>query len=100
MVYDNEAEKLAELEDMFNELMDIIIEEEKKQRKLVEQVEKIEPPYNNILFKAYIQGKRLVTVASEMHYDYDYMKKMHKKALRKFDNMTPKDTEKHQENMF
>lgn len=79
--------------DYFNEMMDIILTEQEKQKKIVEQVEKIEFPYCNILFKVYIQGKRLVTVASEMNYNYDHMKKMHKIALRKFDNVPPKTTE-------
>ena len=87
MVYDNEAEKLAELEDMFNELMDIILEEEKKQKRLVEVVSKMEFPYRNILYKEYIQGKSLVTVASEMHYNYEYTKRLNGEALNKFDKM-------------
>ena len=88
MVYDKEAEKIAELEDMFNELMDIIIEEKKKQKKIVEMVSKMEFPYRNILYKEYIQGKSLVTVASEMHYNYEYTKRMNGEALNKFDEVT------------
>ena len=74
--------------DSFNEMMKIIIQEEEKQKKIVEQINKIEFPYRNILFKVYIQGKSLVTVASEMGYDYKYMCKMHRIALEKFDNTT------------
>lgn len=84
-VYDNEAEKLAKLMDQFNDLMDIVIEEKEKQKKIVEIVNKIEFPYKNILFKYYIQGKKLVTVASEMHYNYEYTKKISQIALIKFD---------------
>lgn len=82
--------------DCFKEMMDIVLEEEEKQREIVEQVKKVEFPYSNILLKVYIQGKRLVTVASEMNYNYDHMKKMHKIALKKFDNVLPNATEKHQ----
>lgn len=71
--------------DMFNELMDIIIEEEKKQKQIVEVINRIEFPYKNILFKHYIQGKKLVTVASEMRYNYEYTKKSNKIALIKFE---------------
>lgn len=88
IVYDTEAEKLAELEDMFNELMNIILEEEKKQKRLVEIVSKMEFPYRNILYKEYIQGKSLVTVASEMHYNYEYTKRLNGEALNKFDEAT------------
>ena len=87
IVYDNEAEKLVELEDMFNELMDVIIEEQKKQKVIVEMVNKMNFPYRNILYKEYIQGKSLVTVASEMHYNYEYTKRLKGKALNKFDKI-------------
>lgn len=88
VAYDSEAEKIAELMDMFNELMQKIIKEKELQNKIVEQVNKIEFPYRNILYKVYIQGKSLVKTASEMDYDYKYMCKMHGFALEKFDNTT------------
>ena len=87
-VYDNEAEKIAELTDMFDELMNIVIEEEKKQKEIVEMVSKMDFPYRNILYKEYIQGKSLVTVASEMHYNYEYTKRLKGEALNKFDEVT------------
>ena len=86
-VYDREAEKLAELEDMFDELMNIIIEEEKKQKKIVEMVSKMNFPYRNILYKVYIQGKSLVKVADEMNYTYKYLINMHGEALKRFDKI-------------
>lgn len=86
-VYDNEAEKLASLMDKFNELMDIVIREKEKQRKIVEIINKIDFPYRNILFKVYIQGKSLVTVASEMHYSYVQLCRKHGIALNKFDEI-------------
>ncbi len=88
MIYDKEAEKLVELEDMFGELMNIIIEEEKMQKEIVKAISKMEFPYRNILYKVYIQGKSLVTVASEMHYNYEYTKRIKGEALNKFDEVT------------
>lgn len=73
--------------DSFNEMMKIIIQEEEKQKKIVEQINKIEFPYRNILFKVYIQGKSLVTVASEMKYDYKHMCYKNGIALNKFDEL-------------
>lgn len=90
VVYDSEAEKIAELMDMFNELMQKIIKEKELQNKIVEQVNKIEFPYRNILYKVYIQGKSLVTVASEMNYSYERMKHMNGIALLKFDESEDK----------
>lgn len=87
VVYDNEAEKLTSLMDKFNELMDIVIEEKEKQKAIIENINKIDFPYRNILFKVYIQGKTLVTVASEMHYSYRDLCRKHGIALNKFDEM-------------
>ena len=87
IAYDTEAEKLSDLIDKFNELMNTIIEEKKKQERIVEKVNKIEFPYRNILYKVYIQGKSLVTVASEMNYSYVHICREHGIALNKFDDM-------------
>lgn len=87
VAYDTEAEKLSELMDKFDELMNTIIEEKKKQERIVEKVNKIEFPYRNILYKVYIQGKSLVTVASEMNYSYVHICREHGIALNKFDDM-------------
>lgn len=91
-IYDTEAEKIAKLEDYFSELMNTVLEEEKKQKRIVEEVNDMEYPFKNILFKAYIQGKSLVTVASEMNYNYEYMKRMNGIALNKFDEIIKQDT--------
>lgn len=73
---------------MFNDLMDVILQEKEKQKKIVDMVNKMDFPYKNILYKVYIQGKSLVTVASEMHYNYEYTKRMNGIALNKFDEVT------------
>ena len=70
--------------------MQKITEEDKKQKSILEQLNKVEQPYKLILEKVYIQGKSLVTTASEMNYDYKYICKMHGTALKKFDNTTKK----------
>lgn len=72
---------------MFNDLMDVILQEKEKQKKIVDMVNKMDFPYKNILYKVYIQGKSLVTVASEMHYNYEYTKRLNGEALNKFDKM-------------
>lgn len=89
-VNDTEAEKLAELMDQFNQLMQIIIKEKEKQNEIVERINRIEFPYRNILFKVYIQGKSLVKTADEMNYSYERMKHMNGIALLKFDESEDK----------
>ena len=84
-VQDSMAEKVAILLDNVNELMAKIIKVQDKQKEVLEQLDKVEQPYRLILEKEYIQGKTLVTVASEMNYNYEYMKRMNGIALNKFD---------------
>lgn len=84
-VEDSIAEKVAILLDDVNDILKVIVKEEKRQKEIIEQLDKVEQPYKLILEKVYIQGKTLVTVASEMDYDYKHMCKMNGIALNKFD---------------
>ena len=76
--------------DNIDEMMSRIVKENEKQKAILEQLDKVEQPYRLILEKVYIQGKSLVTTASEMKYDYKYMCKMNGIALNKFDNTKKK----------
>ena len=67
--------------------MKAIVKEEKKQKQIIEHLDKVEQPYKLVLEKVYIQGKSLVTTASEMDYSYEYMKRMNGIALNKFDKI-------------
>ena len=73
--------------DCFKEMMSVVFEEQEKQKKIVEQVELVEFPYKNILYKVYIQGKTLVKVADEMGYDYKHICYKHGISLNKFDEL-------------
>lgn len=73
--------------DKFNDLLKVIIDEGENQDRIVQQIDKMEFPYKNILFKVYIQGKSLVTVASEMNYSYRDLCRKHGTALNKFDEL-------------
>lgn len=67
--------------------MKAIVKEEKKQKYIIEQLDKMEQPYKLILEKVYIQGKTLVTVASEMEYSYRDMCRKNGIALNKFEKV-------------
>ena len=84
-VEDKMAEKIAKLLDMVDELTDKIIEKVNMQKAILEQLDRVEMPYRLILDKVYIQGKSLVTVASEMNYSYVHICREHGTALNKFD---------------
>ena len=73
--------------DNINVLIEKIHIESEKQKRILEQLDRVEQPYRLILDKVYIQGKPLVTVASEMNYSYREIKRKHNKALEKFEKI-------------
>ena len=73
--------------DNVNEILEMILEESKKQKQILDQLNRVEQPYRLILEKAYIQGKTLVTVASEMGYSYRDLCRKHGVALNKFEQI-------------
>ena len=87
---DSMAEKVAILLDNVNELLEKVVIEQEKQKNIIEQLNLVEHPYKLILEKAYIQGKSLVTIASEMNYSYEHMKHINGIALKRFDNINTK----------
>lgn len=89
-IYDSEAEKIAKLQDNVKDLLLYINEEQEKQKLILEQLNRVDQPYKVILEKIYICGKSIVTVASEMNYEYKYMCKQHGIALNKFDELDDK----------
>lgn len=89
-IQDSMAEKIAKLMDFANEILRCITEQQKKQQNILKQLDIVEQPYQNILFKVYIQGKNLVRVADEMNYSYERMKHMNGIALNKFDEVDTK----------
>ena len=86
-VQDNIAEKLAILMDNINDILDKVLKQNENQKKILDQLEKVEEPYRLILEKVYIQDKTLVTVASEMNYSYRDLCRNHGIALNKFDEI-------------
>ena len=79
------AEKLAKLMDNFNILLEKILQEQEQQKEILLILNKVEQPYKLILNKAYIEGKTLVTAASEMQYSYENICRKHGTALNKFE---------------
>lgn len=73
--------------DCLKEMMSVVLKEQEKQKKIVEQIELVEFPYKNILYKVYMQGKTLVKVADEMGYDYKHICYKHGISLNKFDEL-------------
>lgn len=87
-INDKLAEDLASLIDKTREYELTLKELEEKLIEIVDMLENLEnKKYRNILFKVYIQGKDLTTVANEIKYDYTYTTKLHGQALKEFDKI-------------
>ncbi len=86
-VQDSMAEKIAVLLDNADELLTKIVKEQEKQRLILEQLNEVEQPYRVILEKNYINGEKLVQVACDLKYNYEYTKKANSIGLRKFDKL-------------
>lgn len=86
-IQDKEAEKIVNLMDCIDELLNKIREINERQIMILNQLDKIKQPYKNILDKHYIQGKSLVVISAEMNYNYEHIKKLHGIALNMFDKI-------------
>ena len=86
-VQDIKAEGIAKLIDSTNNVMQVVIEEDEKQKEILNQLSKLEEPYRVILDMKYILGKSLVDIASELGYSYVHICREHGIALNKFDEM-------------
>ena len=65
--------------------------------KITREIERIpDERYRKILTLRYVEGKRLMDVAEEMFYDYDWVRKLHGRALMEFERRClKKSTQKH-----
>lgn len=86
-VQDSMAEKISILLDNINEMFDKVLEESKKQKEILNQLDQVEHKYREILDLVYIQGYNLVYVANELHYNYKWTCEMHGIALNKYDEL-------------
>lgn len=78
---------LEKLIDQYNYILEKLEEEQKTQNKILLQLKKVDEPYRSVLTKYYVQGKKLVRVADEMNYEYEYVKHLNGIALNKFDKI-------------
>ena len=86
-VQDSMAEKVAIILDNINELLEKVIKEQEIQKQILKQLDYIEQPYRTIPEKHYINGDKLVQVACDLKYNYEYIKKANSIGLRKFDEI-------------
>ena len=78
---------LENLMDQYDEIIEILEEDQKKQNKIILQIRKLEEPYRTILTDKYILGMSLEEISVEIGYAYENVCRMHGSALNKFDNL-------------
>lgn len=78
---------LENLMDSYDELLDILAQEQRKINKILEQINRLKPIYKIILTKRYLYGENFEAISTEIHYDYYNTCKLHGKALNEFDKL-------------
>lgn len=78
---------LEELIDQYNELINILKQDQEKQNEILKQLRLVEEPYRTILTEKYINDRSLEEISVIIHYSYDRTCKMHGTALIRFDEL-------------
>lgn len=86
-IQDKVADDLAQLLDETEEYLKLLNDLKKKQFEIEDSLDRLPPFYRNILYKVYIKGKKLVTVADEINYSYEETCRKHGAALNMYDNL-------------
>ena len=90
---DTTKDRVKEYENALDKDIERYVNEKEKRIKQIQKLHK--KHYPEILYKRYIQYKSLLCISDEMGYSYQYIKELHGKALREFQNTylcTPKPT--------
>ncbi len=76
--------RIIELEGEINAEIDTFVDEK---HKIINQIQALKNnKYIEILYKHYVEFKRLEVIAVEMSFSYDYIRHLHKYALWDFEN--------------
>lgn len=78
---------LEKLIDQYDEILEILAEDQKKQNEVLMQIRKLEEPYRTILTDKYILGMSLEEISVDIGYAYENVCRMHGTALNKFDEL-------------
>jgi hypothetical protein len=58
------------------------------QHRIIDEIQKLDDKnYIDLLYKHYVEFKDFTVVSEEMHFSYDYIKHLHKDALRAFEKL-------------
>lgn len=58
------------------------------EHRIIGEIQQLKDPlYLEVLYKRYVEFKGLKQIADEIHYNYNYTRKIHGKALKNFNNV-------------
>ena len=81
---------IMDMEQNINDSIDKFVDQKNE---IIKQIQSLDNhKYVQVLYKKYVEYKRLEEIAIEMHYSYQYIKEIHKKALQEFKKNIPKHT--------
>lgn len=73
--------------DKYDEILEILKQDQEKQNQILTQIRKLEEPYRTILTDKYILGMSLEEISVDVGYAYENICRMHGTALNKFDKL-------------
>lgn len=83
---DKIGEAVAKIVDLETEVENDIVNLVYRQHEITNQIHKLaNPNYMKLLYKRYIEGKDLQTIADEINFTYQYVLELHGKALKAFE---------------
>ena len=87
-IEDKEAEELVKLMDLMEEEIKLLAKGTEELKLITKYLDKIDnATYRQILSMRYLEGKELLEMADELHFDYHYLCRLHGNALAEFDKL-------------
>ena len=70
------------------DILDDIVQLQQKKDQITNEIHRLnDVRYIQILYRRYVECKKLKEVSEDMHYDYDYIRALHSRALQEFENV-------------
>lgn len=82
----NFTKMLTKIDELKEKIEQSIIDYTEKKNEIIGQIQQLEKrQYIDLLYKKYVEYKNLDTVSYEINYSYQWVKKLHSKALKAFE---------------
>jgi RNA-splicing ligase RtcB len=86
--YDKVADNAIEIADLEEKIQNSFVELFMKRHEIIAQIQQLQnPKHIEILYKHYVEFKRLEVISVEMGYTYQYIVELHGYALKAFEKL-------------